>query len=109
MSDERCFAVTGTAGSGPHYCGYPAKSTDANGRPVCGVVTVPVDPVGDLEPPKPCQQQTRLSADQEATRTLVRWLRSHPLLGPECDVMIADLASGRLVLAGLAVPHKETP
>lgn len=33
----RCYAVVGTAWTGPRYCGYPAKSGDANGRPVCGV------------------------------------------------------------------------
>lgn len=34
---ERCHAVVGTAFQGPQYCGYPAKRTDANGRPCCGI------------------------------------------------------------------------
>ena len=34
-SVERCFAVVGTVHSGPQYCGYRAKATDANGRPCC--------------------------------------------------------------------------
>jgi hypothetical protein len=33
----RCYAVTGTAMTGPHYCGRNAKDADANGRPVCGI------------------------------------------------------------------------
>lgn len=33
----RCFAVVGAAFTGKQFCGYPAKTTDANGRPVCGV------------------------------------------------------------------------
>lgn len=32
----RCFAVTGTATSGPSFCGYPSKGVDVNGRPCCG-------------------------------------------------------------------------
>lgn len=32
----RCMAVTGTASTGPRYCGYPAK-TEVADRPVCGV------------------------------------------------------------------------
>ena len=35
--DDRCLAVTGTAMSGPHFCGNPSKGRDANGRPTCGV------------------------------------------------------------------------
>lgn len=34
---DRCFAVVGTAFSGPHYCGNPAKLLNEAGRPVCGV------------------------------------------------------------------------
>ncbi len=34
---DRCYAAVGTAWTGPLYCGHPAKTTDANGRPVCGV------------------------------------------------------------------------
>ena len=33
--EDRCFAVTGTVW-GERFCGYPAKSKDVNGRPVCG-------------------------------------------------------------------------
>jgi hypothetical protein len=33
----RCFAVVGTAWTGPAYCGHPAKTEDVNGRPICGV------------------------------------------------------------------------
>lgn len=35
--DDRCYTVAGTAWAGPRYCGYPAKTLDPNGRPVCGV------------------------------------------------------------------------
>jgi len=34
---DRCHAVTGTAWTGPMYCGFPAKTYDVNGRPLCGV------------------------------------------------------------------------
>ena len=37
MSDGRCFAVVGTAYSGPAFCGRPAKGVDEAGRPVCGL------------------------------------------------------------------------
>ena len=37
IADDRCYAVTGTAQGGRAYCGNPAKTIDANGRPVCGV------------------------------------------------------------------------
>lgn len=32
---ERCYAIVGTAFTGPMYCGSPAKRVDANGRPLC--------------------------------------------------------------------------
>lgn len=35
--DDRCMAMTGTAWTGPMYCGNPAKGEDVNGRPICGV------------------------------------------------------------------------
>lgn len=35
--EDRCYAVVGDFWTGPAYCGHPAKSTDANGRPICGV------------------------------------------------------------------------
>jgi hypothetical protein len=31
------MAPMGTVWTGPLYCGYKAKTTDANGRPVCGI------------------------------------------------------------------------
>lgn len=38
MSDGlRCYHVVGTVYTGPTYCGYPAKTKDSSGRPVCGV------------------------------------------------------------------------
>lgn len=32
---QRCYAITGTAFTGPMYCGSPAKRADSNGRPLC--------------------------------------------------------------------------
>ncbi len=37
QNTSRCFGILGTARTGPLYCGNKAKSTDVNGRPVCGV------------------------------------------------------------------------
>lgn len=37
MLVDRCYAVTGNVYTGPMFCGYPAKTWDVNGRPVCGV------------------------------------------------------------------------
>lgn len=37
MTEDRCYAVVGTATFGPMYCGNKAKTVDANGRPICGV------------------------------------------------------------------------
>jgi hypothetical protein len=33
--EVRCMAVCGTVWTGPQFCGFTAKATDANGRPCC--------------------------------------------------------------------------